>query len=286
MKISKERLTRLKEAGLLISEPFVETHIAYPGGYIIGKPKSVGGNFRENHESYWGWEQILCDAPASYLYEKNDKYFFVVHQWIPGPGWGDFEKTYNELEEALEAIIDYYFGDPITMNPPPLPPILSKDGKFCAKCGSEVLIVNSSVAWEKTKEFLYSSNISNKEEIIRLGYLPAGGYCHLCGKLYEEPCCAIARQIYEVYLLSLGLERKKVIVKLHQILNISLLEAKNIINSDNKLIFTSNRFEDDKKVEFICEGLTRVGAKIKLRVLTEKFGSGIDPYEIEEFTDF
>ena len=35
-----------------------------------------------------------------------------------GPGPGDFERTFNSHEDAADAVLEYYFGDPSLMNPP------------------------------------------------------------------------------------------------------------------------------------------------------------------------
>jgi hypothetical protein len=113
-----QALTKLKNAGLLLHSFGLNS--PYPNGYAIGKPKSILGNRRKDYEVYFGDEDILCDAPCSRLYPKENKWIFELREWTPGPGPGDFKIEFASIDETVSAVIEYYFGDPSQMNPPEL----------------------------------------------------------------------------------------------------------------------------------------------------------------------
>ena len=106
----------LKERGLLVS-PIIEDGL-FSSGFIVIKPRSVVGNSREDYETYWGPEEIICDSPTARFIPSNRKWIFQVHEYIPGPGPGDFREEFSDLHNLCESILDYYFGDPERMNPP------------------------------------------------------------------------------------------------------------------------------------------------------------------------
>ena len=51
---------------------------------------------------------VLQRVPA----ENGEVWAFRVWDWCPGPGPGDFENRYSTLAEAIDAVLEYYFGDP------------------------------------------------------------------------------------------------------------------------------------------------------------------------------
>jgi hypothetical protein len=103
----------------LIVDPYGEVG-PFPGGYLIAKPESVPGNSRQGYESYFGSQEVLCDAPCTRIYPKDDSWVFELWEWVPGTGPGDFQEKYSSITDTIPAILDYYFGDPIRMNPPQL----------------------------------------------------------------------------------------------------------------------------------------------------------------------
>ena len=112
-----EIVLRLNEADLLVKPIGLGF---YTGGYTIVKPASILGNTRANWEIYFGPEEILCDATRATLYPKNQKWRFQIWESVPGPGPGDFQVDFLSIRDAVDAILDYYFGDPSKMNPPEL----------------------------------------------------------------------------------------------------------------------------------------------------------------------
>ena len=111
-------LIRLEKAGLIVRK--------IEGGNILKfrilKPTSTRGNARKQSEFYVrnGSERILCSPPRSMLVQQENSWVFKVWEWTPGPGPGDFRTSYASISDAVDAILDYYFGDPSKMNPPEL----------------------------------------------------------------------------------------------------------------------------------------------------------------------
>lgn len=110
-------LERLQDQGLLVSEPFVANHRQFPEGVTIGKPEAVVGNFIPGLRTMWGWEDpVEVDAPLVYLHVSDaGKWVVTVHEYIPGPGPGDFVHEHSTPEEAIKDIFDFFFGDPARM---------------------------------------------------------------------------------------------------------------------------------------------------------------------------
>ncbi|MBO3460427.1 hypothetical protein G7B40_019980 [Aetokthonos hydrillicola Thurmond2011] len=118
--LESKAVARLEKAGLLVRS--LGSVSPFANGYSIAKPKSTPGNIRKDYECSWGSEEIPCDAPGANLYpkESKSKWIFEIWEWLPGPGPGDFQKSFESIDEAIAAILEYYFGDPLQMNPPEL----------------------------------------------------------------------------------------------------------------------------------------------------------------------
>lgn len=112
MIIPSHYLDRLRAAGLLVSEPFISTHLSFPDGHSVGKPQSVGGNSIPGFEAFWGDENILLDAPAVFFHATDDHWIVTAQEYMPGPGPGDFTHCFTTPDEAVADILDFYFGDP------------------------------------------------------------------------------------------------------------------------------------------------------------------------------
>ncbi|MEK7783809.1 MAG: hypothetical protein AAB658_00110 [Chloroflexota bacterium] len=109
MKIPDQFLERLKASGLLVSDPFPPTHVAFPDGYVIGKPKEIGGNRLDFYKAYWG-DSMEIDAPSIYFWCASGKWFVQLSECVPGPGPGDFTNEHVTTEGAIADILDYFFG--------------------------------------------------------------------------------------------------------------------------------------------------------------------------------
>jgi len=106
-------MRRLSAAGLIMSEPFVPEHCAFPDGITIGKPTTVSGNSRTGHRARFGGVEI--DGPCPYLHCARSKWVVTVEEYEPGPGPGDFVNEWNTPDEAIADILEYFFGDPKRM---------------------------------------------------------------------------------------------------------------------------------------------------------------------------
>jgi hypothetical protein len=87
----------------------------------IHKPAGVGGN------NIPGWKSIpvitkisddwdntveyRSDSPLLHLRFDQNRFFVHHHNWIPGPGPGDFSLDFETEQQAIDFIISYYFGE-------------------------------------------------------------------------------------------------------------------------------------------------------------------------------
>jgi hypothetical protein len=115
MQISEHFLDRLRAVGLVVPDPFVSDHAAFPDGVIVGKPSTLKGNSIPGYE--WGWLEsgIVLDAPVVKSHHRDGLWFVTVHEFIPGPGPGAFVNRWDTPEEAASDIINYFLGDPARM---------------------------------------------------------------------------------------------------------------------------------------------------------------------------
>jgi hypothetical protein len=111
-------IQRLQQAGLLV-RPFGPIG-PFANGFKVGKPAGTLGNSRPGPNSFWGADKIPVNAPIAQIYPWEGQWIFQVSEYIPGPGPGDFVRFFDTLDEAVTAVLDYYFGDPTVMNPPEL----------------------------------------------------------------------------------------------------------------------------------------------------------------------
>lgn len=113
--IPERHLDRLREAGLLVSQPFVFYHVAFPGGVTVGKPASVAGHSLPGYETGWDLD-VTLDAPTLWFHSDGEKWLVTSHDYFPGPGLGDFVDVWDTPEEAVADILDFYFGSPARMD--------------------------------------------------------------------------------------------------------------------------------------------------------------------------
>ncbi len=115
MEISKKLKSAFRKKGLSISdEPdFPDGHVAYPNGYIVIKPASVGGNSVPEYESWFdeGGIEKLSDAPAVNIFVEVGKYFAEVSDGLGGKAPGDFKKEFDTEEELGIFVTNYFFGE-------------------------------------------------------------------------------------------------------------------------------------------------------------------------------
>jgi hypothetical protein len=114
--IPEKYLEQLRAAGLVTSEPFVPNHVAFPDGVLVGKPSSVAGHCLAGYELGWGMTDVSLNAPGLWFHCDGGKWYVTSHDYIPGPGPGDFANEWSRPEEAVADILDFYFGSPARMD--------------------------------------------------------------------------------------------------------------------------------------------------------------------------
>jgi hypothetical protein len=125
MSVSIE-VSRLLNAGLLVE---YNEFGPYKNGWSIGKPAAIQGNTRKNYESYFysGDDEVLCDAPSATIFPRDFCWIFQIWECVPQMGFGDFELQFESIDLAVNAVLEYYFGNPTKMNPPELLELLEID---------------------------------------------------------------------------------------------------------------------------------------------------------------
>lgn len=116
MMLSAFSIGVLRSAGLFVGDApfFPETHLAYPNGYRIVKPAKAGGNVLPGHESWFtngAGEDEMSDAPSVTVWFAEGTWFAEVHEWVPGPGPGDFRHMFQTEEEVVRDVIFYFFDE-------------------------------------------------------------------------------------------------------------------------------------------------------------------------------
>ena len=120
MKIDDKYIERLREGGLFVAKPMPSTHV-FPDGVLIGKPKSVPGNAIPDFSTGFVIDiakdkEIEFDAPPVWLFGHCGVWVVQAQEYSPVPGPGDFQNEWSSPEEAVEDILDFYFGDPERMH--------------------------------------------------------------------------------------------------------------------------------------------------------------------------
>lgn len=93
---------------------FPENHLAYPNGYRILKPAKAGGNALPGYESWFTngtGEDEISDAPSVTVWFAKGAWAVEVHEWVPGPGPGDFRHMFQTEEDVVQGVIFYFFGE-------------------------------------------------------------------------------------------------------------------------------------------------------------------------------
>lgn len=91
--------------------------------YTILKPIDVKGNhipkweslpiITEYNEKSEVSKEYVSDAPPLSLWFIKNSWRVIHHDWVPGPGPGDFNIEFKNEDDAIDFIITYYFSDNI-----------------------------------------------------------------------------------------------------------------------------------------------------------------------------
>lgn len=117
--IDQQYLQRLREAGLFISEPYPDGH-GWGHGVRIGKPSTKPGNSIPGYDAAYitigdAPEPPEMDAPMVVLYSTGVAWIVHSQECAPKLGPGDFQNVWPSPDEAVNDILDFYFGDPQRM---------------------------------------------------------------------------------------------------------------------------------------------------------------------------
>lgn len=112
-KIPEKYVQRLRSTGLFVSEPWPITHV-FSDGVLVGKPVGVSGNSIPGYSSRYtnvGAGSVEFDASPVRLFSNGERWFVDAVDYAPGPGPGDFLDEWKSVDEAVNDILDFYFGD-------------------------------------------------------------------------------------------------------------------------------------------------------------------------------
>ncbi len=114
--IGEKYLEQLRERGLLTSGPFSPRH-SLAHAFWIHKPAATKGNSVPDYRMGFvtGDETIPCDAPSILLRPEDGKWAVWMQEGIPGMRPGDFKNHWDTEQEAIDDILDFYFGNPERM---------------------------------------------------------------------------------------------------------------------------------------------------------------------------
>jgi hypothetical protein len=110
MPIPERCLQRLRDAALLVSEPYPPSH-TLAERVNVGKPVDVPGNSLPEWGCRWGVNDIVVDAPGVSLWGRDGRWWVEVGAWAPQAP-DEFVRSFEDPEAAVQDILDYFFGDP------------------------------------------------------------------------------------------------------------------------------------------------------------------------------
>lgn len=111
IEIADAHLGKLREAGLYVSKIFPTGH-RWQGGVRVAKPKGVGGNVVPDY--VLTCDSLELNAPSIMFIQNGDKWDVFTQECVP-QGPNDLNNLWSTLEEAVEDILEFYFGDPERM---------------------------------------------------------------------------------------------------------------------------------------------------------------------------
>lgn len=110
---SKEKyLQELRDRSLFVSKSYPAGHVL-ENGMWIAKPSEIPGNSIPEYNGTYG--KIAINAPAIMLYPTSEGWVVLHQAHVPELGPGDFKNVWQTLQEAVDDVIDFYFGNPERM---------------------------------------------------------------------------------------------------------------------------------------------------------------------------
>lgn len=111
-KIEEKYLQQLRDRELYVSDPFSAGH-NMANGVWISKPTAVQGNCVNGYDTFCAG--IPIDAPPVLLLPTEQGWIVWNQEHIPTSGPGDFKNVWQTQQEAVDDILDFYFGNPERM---------------------------------------------------------------------------------------------------------------------------------------------------------------------------
>jgi hypothetical protein len=113
--IEQKYIEQLRNAGLFVSEPYPEGH-GWEYGVRVGKPGTTQSNSIVGYDPSYitigdAPEPPEMDAPMVVLYRKGDKWIVHAQDSVPNPGPADFQNVWTSPEDAIQDMLDFYFGN-------------------------------------------------------------------------------------------------------------------------------------------------------------------------------
>lgn len=105
-------LQQLRDRRLFVSKPFGKGRVL-EGAVWVAKPTNVNGNCVSYYESKCGG--IPTDAPAVLFHPTAEGWVVLNQDHIPELGPGDFKNVWQTPQEAVDDIVDFFFGKPERM---------------------------------------------------------------------------------------------------------------------------------------------------------------------------
>lgn len=110
--IEEKYLKQLRDHELYVSRPFAKGRVLEDAVWVA-KPTSIRGNCVPDYDSACGGVPI--DAPALLFRPTPEGWIVLNQEHIPELGPGDFKNVWRTPQEAVDDIIDFYFGNPERM---------------------------------------------------------------------------------------------------------------------------------------------------------------------------
>jgi hypothetical protein len=110
--IEEKYLQNLRDKNLFVSKSYPAGHV-YENGIWIAKPTAIPGNSIPGYDGVCG--KIPIDAPAVMLYPTKEGWVVLNQEHVPVLGPGDFKNVWQTVQEAVDDIVDFYFGNPERM---------------------------------------------------------------------------------------------------------------------------------------------------------------------------
>ncbi len=110
--IDEKYLQQLRDRDLYVSDPFSPGH-NMANGVWIAKPAAIEGNCVSTYEG--SCAGVPIDAPEVLLLPTEQGWIVLNQEHIPTSGPGDFKNVWPTQQEAVDDILDFYFGNPERM---------------------------------------------------------------------------------------------------------------------------------------------------------------------------